>query len=232
MQTPQNILDIAAIIIIIFILIGLLQELFFFFNKKLYIYKDLAKLLIVTKKIENALEELGAEGKGMYEKALSVEDYLKASTIEELLVVADTRNRAMHSSPQIENINAVLKNSNRILKEIRAIFHFYKLKALFSKNFSLFEKLQIFSSLLLRTTLSIVLALFILKFSYLNAGVGGFLLGLLLSYYSMRFIFKLSDATLALFTFLLVAGLVYLYENMSFNTISEFAEYLVSRYDF
>ena len=178
--------DISLLLIIFFTTIAIMQELFFVFNKKLYVYKNLAKLLIVTKKIENALETLGAEGKGMYEKALSVEEYIKESTLKELLVVADARNSAMHSKPEIDNINEILKKSNTILKEIRGIARFYNLRALFSKNISILKKLQIMFSLIIKTLLVVLFLYYVINFSYENAGVGGLILASIAGFLGLK----------------------------------------------
>jgi len=178
--------DISLLLIIFFTTIAIMQEFFFSFNKKLYVYKDLAKLLIVTKKIENALETLGAEGKGMYEKALSVEEYMQESTLKELLVVADARNSAMHSKPKIDNIKEILKKSNTILKEIRGIARFYNVRALFSNNISILNKLQIMLFLVIKTVLVVLFLYYVVSFSYENAGVGGLILASIVGFLGMK----------------------------------------------
>ena len=101
--------------------IALVQTLLIFQNKKLYAYKDLTKLLLITKKIEAELESYGATGKGVYEKAKSLKEYLPEEMLKEVFVIADARNRAMHGNPKIENALEHIKNAKEILTLLRSL---------------------------------------------------------------------------------------------------------------
>ena len=101
--------------------IALVQTLLLFQNKKLYAYKELTKLLLITKKIEAELESYGASGKGVYEKAKSLKEYLPQEMLKEVFVIADARNRAMHGNPAIENAHQHIKNAKEILKILRSL---------------------------------------------------------------------------------------------------------------
>lgn len=49
-----------------------------------------------TKKIELILNNMGAQGKGLYEKSLSVEDKLESSILKSIRFLATIRNKLLH----------------------------------------------------------------------------------------------------------------------------------------
>ena len=55
------------------------------------------KVIKNTKKIESLIEEkLSAEGKGLYEKTISVEEYLDQEVVRKIRRIATIRNKLMH----------------------------------------------------------------------------------------------------------------------------------------
>lgn len=102
-------------------IIALIQELLFMMNKKVYVYKDLVSLLMITTKIEKTLENINGFGSGMFEKAQSIENKINEKTLNEILYIAEVRNNAIHGSPEIKNINHVIERAKIVLKEIQSI---------------------------------------------------------------------------------------------------------------
>lgn len=96
-----------------------LQTLLLFANKKLLRYKDLAKLLLVTKEIEKELELFGGYGKGLYEKAKSLHPHISSQMLQEIFVVAECRNKAMHGDPLIQNAQNQIANAKNILSGLK-----------------------------------------------------------------------------------------------------------------
>ena len=107
---------------LLFLLFGILQTLFLLMNRKLYAYKDLTKLLMITKEIEEYLEALGAQGKGVFEKAKSVEEYLPQEMIDNILEIATSRNNAIHGEPSIKNAQETLNKAKSIRKYLKRMF--------------------------------------------------------------------------------------------------------------
>jgi len=107
---------------LLFLLFGILQTLFLLMNRKLYAYKDLTKLLMITKEIEEYLESLGAQGKGVFEKAKSVEEYLQEGMIDDILEIATSRNNAIHGNPFIKNAQETLHKAKSIRKYLKRMF--------------------------------------------------------------------------------------------------------------
>ena len=77
-------------------------------------YKDLASLVNETRKLESKLDEMGAVGKGLWEKADNIKDSLPQGLPDKVLCVALVRNKAMHGAPHIENIDTVLTQTEVI----------------------------------------------------------------------------------------------------------------------
>lgn len=99
--------------------VALLQTLMLFNNKKLLRYKDLAKLLLVTKEVEKELELFGGYGKGVFEKAKSLSGYIPPQMLQEIFILADCRNKAMHGDPLIENAPQQIANAKNILARLQ-----------------------------------------------------------------------------------------------------------------
>lgn len=97
------------------------QTLLLFLNKRLLAYKELTKLLLLTKKMEKELEEQGASGKGLYEKASSISHLLPSGLLEEVFFIAESRNRAIHADPSLKNPKELLMQTAATLKKIKKI---------------------------------------------------------------------------------------------------------------
>ena len=205
-----------------FAAIGMFEELRFMSNSKLYVYKDLAKLLIVTKKIENSLEIIGATGGGMYEKAQSISSYLPNGMLEKILTVAETRNSAMHGDSKIKNIDSVLKESKTILKNINALYSFYSIRVLFSKNENIFYKIIIIISSLIKTAMLFIIYFLVVKFAYSYAGVGSLILAVVVAYYLTKYIISFYFTFVNVFLSLisLVSINTYYYFENSYTSLS------------
>jgi type IV secretory pathway TrbL component len=146
----------------VFFAVAIFQELLFIKNVKVYRYKDAAKLLMLTKKIEKELEILGGQGKGMYEKASSLSQRLSEDTLERILILAEIRNNTVHGNPHIENIHDVFQQAHQILQELKS---FYMSKSKYTNNIYTMKivLLSLFSFILMYksyTTLGIGAAIF------------------------------------------------------------------------
>jgi hypothetical protein len=82
-------------------------------------YIDLSKLLFETRKIESALDNLGGEGKGLWEKADSIKHKLPNDFPNKIFCMALVRNRAMHGSPKIDNIDNIVLEANVIQERLK-----------------------------------------------------------------------------------------------------------------
>lgn len=78
-----------------------------------------------TKKIENSLEKMGATGRGLYEKSLSLKNELNSKTLNSIRFIATIRNKLLHedgfelSSELLDNLlnqcNSVFATLDTIL---------------------------------------------------------------------------------------------------------------------
>ncbi len=86
-------------------------------------YRDLARLLPITKKMEHHLTKMGGEGRGLWERADSIKMLFPNSDLfmKNVLEVAEVRNNAMHGNPQIDNIDVVLEKATKLSSEIGSI---------------------------------------------------------------------------------------------------------------
>lgn len=98
-----------------------LQTLMLFANKRVLRYKDLAKLLLITKEMEHEFELFGGSGKGLYEKAKSLYPHISKETLHEIFLIAETRNKAMHNDPAIPNAALHLANAKRVLDLLKSM---------------------------------------------------------------------------------------------------------------
>ena len=206
-----------------FITIGIFKELLYIYKNKSHKYHDLAKLLIITKKIEKGLEEIGGFGKGMYEKAESLGEHFPKKTLYKLLKVAEARNNAMHGNPQIKNSKEVMHNARDLYKEIKSyaqndFYIFYRKKMVLDTSFFL----AVFS-LLSKSLLSVGLFVFLSKYLYLKFLLGGVVLALIITFYIAKyFIFNLNKylgmVLVALFS-LLYSGYLAPFQELLFQRI-------------
>lgn len=170
------------------------------FYKDFIAYHHLARLLIITKRMEHSLENMGAEGKGLWEKADSVEQYLPDGMMDNILKIADARNKAIHHNPKIDDINSILQQAKTISNQLKRISTLFFIKLVFKSHVSLKTKLEILVPLAATYMLLLIIIVLILKFSYLNAGLGGLFL-----------VFMFID-----FTFNLILGLIQVYAKKTF----------------
>lgn len=177
----KKIFEISMQLSLVFAGIGAIQTIFLFFNKKLMVYKDLTKLLLVTKKIEAELESYGGYGKGMFEKAKSIEAYLREGMLDDILLIADMRNKAMHGNPYIQNASEVLSKAKKIHKQLVSMSSLsYKLKY-YSAHFIMFTILYIAAKVIYMhfhlgaAFLSLVLGYMINKLVMNAFGYGGYI---------------------------------------------------------
>ena len=187
-QNAETILRVSALVAVGCFGIALLQNILLFFNKKLMAYKDLTKLLLVTKKIEAELESYGAGGKGMFEKAKSIEPYLKEGMLDEILLIADVRNKAMHGNPYIENANEILQKARKLHRQLRSMSALsYKIKS-FTANAMMYMLLYLLAKWVYENYhlggafLSFVFGYMINKVVMNSFGYGGYILSVLLGF--------------------------------------------------
>jgi hypothetical protein len=88
-------------------------------NKELIIYKGLARLLLLTKQMEEILESLGASGKGLYEKGYSLRSIISEDLLKDIFFLADLRNKAVHGYPEIKNEEIVIAKAKKIKKNLK-----------------------------------------------------------------------------------------------------------------
>lgn len=72
------------------------------------IYNDLAIIVEETRKLETFLDKQGGEGKGLWEKSDNLKEKLPSGITDRILCVALARNKAMHGSAQIDDIDLIL----------------------------------------------------------------------------------------------------------------------------
>jgi len=71
-----------------------------------------------TKKIESALIEIGATGKGLYEKSLSVESKLDKKTLNSIRFIATIRNKLLHE----DGFELSTQLSDNFTKECESVY--------------------------------------------------------------------------------------------------------------
>lgn len=192
--------------------IALVQTLLLFQNKRLYAYKDLTMLILITKKIEAELESYGATGKGVYEKAKSLKEYLPQEMLKEVYAIADARNRAMHGEPSIENTAIHIKNAKEILKILRSLS---------STNYKLFY----YISHLILMLITLIGALYFLEHYTLGQSL---LFSLLVFYANKIILMKLGVKNYTLLIMgatVLLIGLMY-YKRGDFSLVWEVMSYV------
>jgi hypothetical protein len=122
-------LKILFFFILFLVVLALIQELLFLRSKGAK-YLDLALLLRETRELEHILTLFGAKGKGLYDKTVDLfaED---EALLEEILMIANARNKAMHGDGRVENIKQLLKKSREIkrfflshISLVNKIFHY------------------------------------------------------------------------------------------------------------
>lgn len=178
-------IDIVYLLTGTFFFIGLLQELLFVKNKKLYAYKELAKLLIYTRKIERGLENIGGKGKGMYEKAQSLQKYLPQSLLEDIFFVAEARNNAIHGSSKIDEYKKIIDKAKNILKTIKKMENI-----LIYGGASLYKRIVARPFMIFKVCLVFLFFIIIYEKVYIYGGVGAFLLSVILVFYvGKKFVF-------------------------------------------
>jgi len=116
---PQKIALWLFLSTMILISLALLETLVFQTNWKLYRYKNLAKLIILTRKLEYKAEKLGGRGKGLYEKVASLEDRVSQECIKKTYEVATIRNNTMHGDPKIKDTKKLYQKINFITQELK-----------------------------------------------------------------------------------------------------------------
>lgn len=70
---------------------------------------DYKNVINKTKKIENILEEMGAEGRGLHEKVSSIDTLLNQELINQIRFMATIRNKLLHE----EKFNLTSEMTNR-----------------------------------------------------------------------------------------------------------------------
>lgn len=215
-------IDIVYLLTGTFFFIGLLQELLFFINKKLYAYKELAKLIIYTRKIERGLENFGGKGKGMYEKAQSLQEYLPKSFLEDILFVAEARNNAIHGSSKIDEYKKIIDKAKNILKTIKKMENFLTYGGASLSKIIVARPFMIFKVCL------VLLVFFIFyKKVYMYGGVGAFLLSVIFVFYiGKKFVLRPVPNIFIFWLFAAFLLLNYIY--YSYNKFTSFALYLES----
>ncbi len=99
--------------------VGVMQVIVMLFDKKLMEYHDLAVLIERLRNVEHELEARGGIGRGMYEKAESIEAKLPKGLLKEVFHLAEIRNKAMHGNVQIPNAADVHKKARRLYIRVR-----------------------------------------------------------------------------------------------------------------
>lgn len=81
---------------------------------------DIDSVIRYSKKLEKRLEQhYGANGRGLHEKASSVESQLTASTLKSLRWVATMRNKVVHEDDfQLDNLSEFERTCERLLSEL------------------------------------------------------------------------------------------------------------------
>jgi len=82
------------------------------------------KVISKSKKIESMLVETGAEGKGLHEKASSIEYKLSANTLKKIRFIASIRNQLLHDD-SFELTQELLEGfenaSVEVIEELRSL---------------------------------------------------------------------------------------------------------------
>lgn len=99
--------------------VGVAQVIAMLFDRKLMEYHDLAVLIERLRNVEHELEARGGIGRGMYEKAESIEAKLPKGLLKDIFDLAEIRNKAMHGSVQIPNAAEVHKKARRLYARVR-----------------------------------------------------------------------------------------------------------------
>lgn len=192
--------------------IAILQTALLFANKKLFAYKDLTKLLLITKKIEQELESYGGLGKGVYEKAKSLSQYLPQEILDALFSIAESRNRAIHADPKIDNSHEVINKAKKVHKVLTKMS---------SKKYLLFMWT---ARTLMFTLVALLGFIFVQKF-HLGLAI---LLTLIAYYVNFFFMQRVGHKSYLIFFFSLAAALIaFLYTSKgNLNFLEEFVRYV------
>ena len=140
----------SLVIAFCFLCVGIIQVIMMLFDKKLMEYHDLAVLIERLRNVEHELEARGGIGRGMYEKAESIEVKLPKGLLKDIFQLAEIRNKAMHGSVQIPDAAEVHKKARRLYTRVRfsnfgyvvlhgfAVLLFWLATALFSYAFYIY----------------------------------------------------------------------------------------------
>lgn len=88
-------------------------------------YRELAKLMLVCRRIEKNLNQRGGEGKGMWEKAKCIEKSLPSGMVDRIFEVAEIRNNAIHTKKTYTNMPEIIEKAVVINKELNGIISHY-----------------------------------------------------------------------------------------------------------
>ncbi len=224
METPKDWIVISLFASMSLLSFSLMQELYFIQNRTLYAYKDLTKLLIFTKKIEHALEQMGGEGKGMYEKAESIQGYLPENMLEHILAIAEVRNGAIHGDPKINDSQTTLKKARQILQELVALQRDKDMKYLINKSTDTPNRILSLFSVISKIFISGFITYYSLLAGYKYFLIGGALLSLVSCYYLCTHFILVQNRRVSIFFFLLLTINITVYHTGDYPDIQTYLQ--------
>jgi len=179
-----------------------------------YKERNYAKILMITKECEHYLDMLGAEGKGLYEKAESLTDDKKF--LDEVLYVAEARNAVVHNE-KIQNFKQAYKAARRIKREIKKIYS----KVLF--RLWRFRLLFVFF---------ILVNLFSVYMFYKYHGLGGLFVALSIAFFTFKLLKELYFRLFFLVTIGYIVLIYYYFKNTEeIREIIDYANMLLKEYN-